>query len=286
MRVAWPDAGEPLDAAIAKNLIKSGKPHYVYILCRPNGRPFYVGKGVADRCFHHEAEARTTTRLTHKLNIIRSLHRSNCAVLYRIESFHDCEADAHARERYLIQAIGRHDLKRGPLANQTDGGEGASNPSEESRARRRNSLWGENADDPERRIANEYFQKLIAVQSVTLKPSSWARAEGLWRNRDRLAMTPRQAATLAASAIANRVMLECAALIPRRLPIKGFEFIFENGVGRDMLSSGMVTLESATPVRETLKLMAPGFQYVVSVLGRDMLVDAGVLAPDAVIEVR
>lgn len=131
------------------------------------------------------------TRLTHKLNVIRSLFRTNLSIHYRLDSLFEHESKALARERQLIQTIGRHDLGTGPLTNQTDGGEGTSNPSEESRERRRESLWGE-AADPERQIANSYFRKLAAVQSVTLKPtSSWRGAIALRRNRANLKMTAR-----------------------------------------------------------------------------------------------
>lgn len=278
--MGWPEQVDLLDSVGARKAIKIGKPYYVYILFRSVGVPFYVGKGTSDRCLHHEAEARTTNRLSHKLNIIRSLHRADLPVFYCIDSFHQTEADAHMRERCLIQEIGRHDIKKGPLTNQTDGGEGTSNPSEESRQRRRDSLWGEDAEDPDRQIANRYFQRLSSVHSVTLKPvKSWKGAERLWRNRARFRMTTRQAATLAASAITNRIILEPRALLPRRLSVEGVEFIIENGVGRDMLSSDMVTLADDTPTPEILRLTDVGFRYVLSALGRDILVDAGVLTP-------
>jgi hypothetical protein len=235
---------------------------------------------VGQRVLEHEAEARNTIRLTHKLNVIRSLLRKNLPIHYRFGSFFDDEADALALERLLIQTIGRHDLGTGPLTNQTDGGEGTSNPSEESRQRRRESLSGD-AADPERQIANNYFRKLAAVASVTLKPTStWRSATALRRNRATLKMTARQAATLAASAIQNRVLLGPGSLIPRRLHVEGSRFIIENGVGNDMLSSDMVTVEDASPTYEILRLTAGGFHFMVTELDTGLLVDAGGLSPE------
>ncbi|MDR3486582.1 MAG: GIY-YIG nuclease family protein [Bradyrhizobium sp.] len=269
------------DIAAVRSALRHSKPFYVYLLHRPNGEPFYVGKGVGERVLNHEAEARNTSRLTHKLNIIRNLHRQGLPIHYRFDSFFDDELGALERERYLIQTIGRHDLKIGPLTNQTDGGEGTSNPSEESRQKRRESLWGDDADDPERKIANIYFQKLTSVESVTLKPvNTFKRAAGLWRNRPKFHMSPRQAATLAASAIENRVMLEPGALLPRRLRVQDVELIIENGAGNDMLSSDMVVLADNMPTNEILQLTAIGFQYLVQELGAAWLVDAGVLSPE------
>jgi hypothetical protein len=209
------------------------------------------------------------------------MHRRGLCVHYEIDSFHDEEREAHHRERQLIELIGRHDLGRGPLTNQTDGGEGTSNPSEESRQRRRDTLWGDDAEDPERGIANRYFQTLCSVRSVTLKKVGTFRIEPLWANRTRFGMSPRQAATLAASAIANRVMIETACLLPRRLMVEGVDLIIENGVGRDMLSSGMVTLAVDTAGAEVFRLTDAGRNYLVNELGRDMLMDAGVLEPES-----
>jgi hypothetical protein len=280
-----PVATDPIefltDIVAVRNALRLCKPFYVYVLHRPSGEPFYVGKGISDRVLHHEAEARNTLRLTHKLNVIRSLHRAGLAVHYRLDASFSDETEALARERFLIKKIGRHDLKLGPLTNQTDGGEGSSNPSEESRQKRRESLWGDGAEDPERQIANIYFQRLTTVQSVTLKPvSTFKRTAGLWRNRAKFPMSPRQAATLAASAIENRVMLAPGALIPRRLDVEGVELIIENGAGNDMLSSDMVVLAKSTPTNEVLQLTALGFQYIVRELGAALLIDAGVLSPD------
>lgn len=267
------------DQGTVKLLLARHRPHYVYVLCRPSGEPFYVGKGVKHRCLHHEAEARTTRVLTHKLNVIRALHRRGEPVLYRIDSSFETEPEAHMRERALIAEIGRHDQKRGPLTNQTDGGEGASNPSEESRQRRRDSLWGD-AADPDRQLANQWFQKLTPVQSVPIKPvATFKRADGLWKNDDTIGMKPRQAGAIVATALANGVVLEPNCLLPRRLEIEGVEYIIENGVGRDMVSNGMIEVHEPTKTRETLRLTPEGYTYVVGAFGRDRLIDAGVLSP-------
>lgn len=267
------------DAASARRALTSCAPHYVYVLCRADGTPFYVGKGVNHRCFHHEAEAANTERLTHKLNLLRAMRRRGEAVRYCIESAFDTENEAHARERQLIALFGRHDQRRGPLTNQTDGGEGAFNPSEESRERRRQSLWGE-ADDEERRVANRWFRTLCDVRSVPIKALGKRFApERLYANRASLGMTDRQAAALVASAVANRVRLEPGAVLPRLFTVDGIAMAIENGVGRDMLSSGMVRLANAAVGAETLELTHGGYRFVVSELGRQMLEDAGVLLP-------
>ena len=277
-RTVRPEAAH-CDSIGVRTALRDHAPHYVYVLCHPCGEPFYVGKGVKFRCLQHEADARTTKTLTHKLNVIRSLHRRGLAVGYLIDSSFAEEADAHARERALIAKIGRHDLKRGPLTNQTDGGEGASNPSEESRQRRRDSLWGE-AGDPERQTVNRWFQKLTPVRSVPIKPvATFKRADGLWKNDDTIGMKPRQAGAIVATALANGVLLEPGCLLPRRLEIEGVEYIIENGVGRDMVSNGMIEIHEPTLTRETLKLTDAGYAFVVKAFSEATLMDAGVLLP-------
>ena len=143
----------------------------------------------------------------------------------------------------------------------------------------RQSLYGENAEDQERQVANRYFQQLTSVRLVTLKAASTFKAEPLWRNRATFPMSPRQAATLVASAIANRVMLEPGAHLPRRLTIDGVELIVENGAGRDLLSSDMVEIAVDDPMREVFRLTDAGYRYVLEQFDRDLLVDAGILEP-------
>ena len=271
------------DPLLVRGAIRaSNLKHYVYVLHRPDGTPFYIGKGVDLRVLQHVAEARTTTRRTHKLNLIRSLLRAGAGVHYSLDSFHDLESAAHARERELIQTIGRHGLGTGPLTNQTDGGEGASNPSEESKERHRQSLAGLDAEDPDRRIANRFLHSIIqdeSLGSVTLKSLKKYKPSALFPNRTRLRMTKRQAATLAASAIANQVELAPQCLLPRRMMIDDGQYVIEDGVGKDMLVSGIIALADPTPGQEVLEVTPAGYEYIVSSLKKNVLVDFGVLDP-------
>jgi len=270
-----------LEEAEVRSQIGPGCGPYIYILHKANGEPFYVGKGCNNfRALEHAREARRTKKLSHKLNVIRAMHRSNETIRYVLEMGFSSELQALDRERILIEEIGRHDLKRGPLTNQTDGGEGTSNPSEESRQRRRETLWGDGGDDDERSLANRWFQEIIKVRSVPIKSLGKYRVESLHRNRDRLNMSERQAGALAASAISNRVMLETGALIPRRLEQDGVELIIENGVGRDILSSEMAILDGREPGYEVFSLSKAGCRYLASIINSSLLVDAGILDPD------
>ncbi|MCO6415904.1 GIY-YIG nuclease family protein [Siccirubricoccus sp. KC 17139] len=258
---------------------------YVYVLCEPDGTPFYVGKGIGRRIFQHEAEAWNTTRVSHKLNLIRRIRREGGEVAYAIDSFFSEEAAAHARERELIAYYGRHDLGRGPLTNQLDGGEGASNPSAETQSRHAASLGGD-AEDPERRAANRFLAAIAGGQdSVPIKP---------WRILRRTAHllrpspgkpiprpTPRMAKAIAASAIANNVMLEAGAVLPRRLMIDSTECAIENGCGGDMIAAGLVepVEPREAPLEESLRLTALGLSAVVGYVGREKLIDYGILKP-------
>lgn len=268
--------------AVARALDASAMPFYVYVLLRPNGQPFYVGKGVGRRVLQHEAEARNTTRRTHKLNVIRAIHHSGRSVGYAIAGFFDQEVEAHACERRLILEIGRHDLGTGPLTNQTDGGEGTSNPSAESRARRAATLGG-SAEDPERRAANEFFHGIAGQQdSVPIKPLGARRLEPSTPHPSPRQPTPRMAVTLVAAALAVEAPLAAGLSLPRVFTIEGRPYAIENGVARDMLKAGMIRVEpgATQPEDERFVLTQSGFKAVLSSLGRERLVDLGALDPD------
>jgi hypothetical protein len=256
---------------------------YVYILRKPNGVPFYVGKGCGNRVFQHEREAFISIEKNHKLNIIRKhANPANGGYLrYDIEFF-ESEDEAHIFEKQLIKEIGRHDLRLGPLANQTDGGEGTSNPSLESLDRRLRTLGGL-SDNPSRRAANEYFNSLFGEEqaSVPIKPTNQFKFNPLAPSVKSIRPTLRMAKALVASAIANDVLLTVGARIPRKLNYRGEEFGIENGCGCEMIKAGLVqTSFSSDPLSQQLILTSVGLNFLRSQFGDNKLRDFGILEPE------
>ncbi len=98
------------------------KTFYIYILFRPwNFQPCYVGKGSGDRWMTHNW-SREKHPNPHLANIYKKAKGPlPCVILHEglIEEL------AFEYERALVAAIGRV-ANGGPLANQTDGGEGLS----------------------------------------------------------------------------------------------------------------------------------------------------------------
>src|SRR5207237_9772592 len=78
------------------------EPHYIYVLRRADGTPFYVGKGTGGRCLNQLRDALNTSRLSRKPNIIRQLSEKREELTYELDSFHSVEAQAFSRERQLI----------------------------------------------------------------------------------------------------------------------------------------------------------------------------------------
>ena len=268
------------DAECRIRLRDLSAPFYVYVLHKPDGTPFYVGKGVGLRVLQHVSEARNRARLTHKLNTIRAIERRGSVVSYSVAGVFDDEVEAHRHEMMLIRQIGRYDLGQGPLTNQTDGGEGGSNPSQESRSRRASTLAGDNAESEERRAANRFFKELLDVGSVPIKQLGSLSFEVLTPHPSPRKPTARQAAALAASGLANRVLIEAGALLPRRIAFEGFDGLIENGVGRDILKSGLADLIAAAAPKDEVFILTPaGLAAIRAFVRADILISGGVLPP-------
>lgn len=97
---------------------------YVYLLVDPrNQKPFYVGKGVGDRCNFHVQEAKYyVKRKSPKLNKIRKLMSLGMApIIVKVE---ENVSDKQAIEFECLLIAEMRDLGI-PLTNMTDGGDGA-----------------------------------------------------------------------------------------------------------------------------------------------------------------
>lgn len=117
---------------------------YVYGNFTFNYEPFYVGKGKNKRDLDHINEAKYEKRNynPHKNRKIRKILNENLTPIILRLSENLSDEDAQKLEIQLISSIGRFDLKRGPLTNLTDGGDGSSNikQSEETKNKRKKSL--------------------------------------------------------------------------------------------------------------------------------------------------
>jgi len=94
---------------------------YVYQYLRIDGTPYYIGKG-SGRRFKSKGKNEFRPPSHDRIEII-------------VENL--CEEDAFRLEQYLISWWGRKDIGTGILRNRTDGGEGSSNFSSETREKLR-----------------------------------------------------------------------------------------------------------------------------------------------------
>ena len=99
---------------------------YVYLLKRPDGSPFYVGKGRGNRCTRHAQNAYLLKDPNlHKVNVIKKIIRSGLKPVIEIVQSSLTEHDAFELEKKLISQYGRFH-NGGVLTNCSDGGEGQS----------------------------------------------------------------------------------------------------------------------------------------------------------------
>jgi NUMOD3 motif len=112
--------------------------HYVYILFRDTGIPFYVGMGRKRRWLDHEERVRPGR--SYKDNIIAEMLRSRRDVPKIKVAENLTKDEAWEIEKSFFAAIGRRPY--GPLVNLTCGGDGVCDPSEETRELKRIRMTG------------------------------------------------------------------------------------------------------------------------------------------------
>lgn len=97
------------------------KKFYTYAYLREDRTPYYIGKGQGRRI--HQTIGKPCNKPPKDRIIFLKQNLS--------------EEESFRHERYMIAIFGRKDLKTGILHNRSDGGEGPSNPSEETRKKMR-----------------------------------------------------------------------------------------------------------------------------------------------------
>ena len=100
---------------------------YTYAYLREDKTPYYIGKGSGKRIYS-----------TNRSGLKPPKDKSRIILLKQNLT----EEEAFKHEKYMIAVFGRKDLGTGILHNKTDGGEGTSNPSEETKLRIVQSRFG------------------------------------------------------------------------------------------------------------------------------------------------
>lgn len=258
--------------------------HYVYVLRRPDGRPFYVGKGLGPRVFNHENEARhPNNRMSnsHKLNVIRTIWRTGSAPIYEIDLVTADSAAAYQRETVLIAHFGRlHE--GGPLTNRAAGGGSAAGAAPISKERHSATLSGIPKDNPERAVLNQFVLGIADMRSVVIKPEGQFIAKPTLKfPTSTRRLSNRQAVAIAASAAANGIPIDGACRIPRKVVVEGVAGLIENGVACDLLTSGSVILVSAPdPADECFDLTSAQARAILGLIGHRKATDLGIITPE------
>jgi hypothetical protein len=151
---------------------------YVYMLIDPrNNQPFYVGKGVGDRCYFHLDEAKYyKDRKSLKLGKIRKLFSLGLEPIIKKVEENVSDEQAIELECFLISEIRDFGIL---LTNMTDGGDGAKGyrHTEEHKlymsSTQKNRVISEETKQKMRRPKSEEGRKNIAEarKNSTYKPS-------------------------------------------------------------------------------------------------------------------
>lgn len=122
--------------------------YYTYAYLREDGTPYYIGKG-------------KDNRINRKRRNEIKLPKDKSRIIFLKKNITEEEAFKH--EIYMVSVFGRKDLGTGILYNKTDGGDGHSNPSLETRNKLSDSL--------KNRIFSRETLKKMSARKIGIKKS-------------------------------------------------------------------------------------------------------------------
>ena len=114
--------------------------YYTYAYLREDRTPYYIGKGKGNRIYKRGSR-------------VFAPPKDKSRIIYLKQNLTEEEAFKH--EIYMIAVLGRIDLGTGILHNMTDGGEGISNPSEETRRKMSETHKGKIVSEESRKRIGE-----------------------------------------------------------------------------------------------------------------------------------
>jgi len=112
---------------------------YTYAYLREDRTPYYIGKGQGKRIYQTNGKPCNKPPKDRIIFLKQNL----------------TEEEAFRHERYMIAVFGRKDLGTGILHNRSDGGRGASNPSEETRKKMSEAKKGKKQSEETRKKQSE-----------------------------------------------------------------------------------------------------------------------------------
>ena len=138
--------------------------YYTYAYLREDRTPYYIGKGKEDRIYS------TNKRIKPP--------KDKSRIIFLKQNLTEEEAFRH--EIYMIAVFGRKDLGTGILHNRTDGGEGTSNPSDETRKKMSEAKKGRTVSEETRRKIGEGQKDKIVSEETKRKMSEASKGNTAW----------------------------------------------------------------------------------------------------------
>lgn len=124
--------------------------YYTYAYLREDKSPYYIGKGKGNRAYRRR-----------KTDIKPPKDKTRILILKQNLT----EVEAFIHEKYMIALFGRKDLQTGILHNRTDGGDGSSNPSAETRKKMSEALKGKpRSNEVKRKISKAMKNKPLSEE--------------------------------------------------------------------------------------------------------------------------